>query len=176
MDNQGEALQTIEQKRATYALQKVRVQKNTPEYGQLVKGLTAMILTNGLGQALAFLLAKAGKEESGAAAATEGRQETSQRPTERDATDSRERKPEKQLYEDIGDWLVEQEIFPREQVQGEERDEKKQNNWLISRVVGCDRRKYRQATEEVLALLSWMSKFADALMAEGREGEQKNVS
>jgi CRISPR-associated protein Cmr5 len=65
------AQQTTQQKRATDAYNKVeqikalRDDKIKKEYGSLVRGLPAMILTDGLGQALAFLLAKA-KEETNA--------------------------------------------------------------------------------------------------------------
>lgn len=62
--------QTLEQERAGYALRRVREaladarKRDDPakflrEYGSHVKRLPAMILTNGLGQALAFFLAKA---------------------------------------------------------------------------------------------------------------------
>lgn len=69
--------QTLEQKRAKYALQIVMKQKDTGNaegYGRHVRKLPAMILNNGLGQALAFLLAD-GKE------------------------------PSKKLYEDMQEWL-----------------------------------------------------------------------
>ncbi len=57
--------QMLQQKRATDAYNRVEEIKALPEekvkkeYGSLVRGLPAMILTDGLGQALAFLLAKA---------------------------------------------------------------------------------------------------------------------
>lgn len=57
--------QTLQQKRATDAYNKVEQikalgdEKLKKEYGSLVRGLPAMILTDGLGQALAFLKAKA---------------------------------------------------------------------------------------------------------------------
>ena len=58
---------TLEQKRATFALAAIEREKAKPngreDYGRHVKKLPAMILNNGLGQALAFLLAD-GKEPS----------------------------------------------------------------------------------------------------------------
>lgn len=62
--------QTTQQKRATDAYNKVeqikalRDDKVRKEYGSLVRGLPALILTDGLGQALAFLLAKAKEEDN----------------------------------------------------------------------------------------------------------------
>lgn len=55
---------TLGQKRSEFALLKVlNVDKSlTPKFDKLVLGLPAMILQNGLGQTLAFLLAKATKE------------------------------------------------------------------------------------------------------------------
>ncbi len=55
--------QTKEQKRAKYAWECVEEAQSTlsekaSEYGQLARGLPALIQTNGLGQTLAFLLAK----------------------------------------------------------------------------------------------------------------------
>lgn len=51
---------TLEQQRAKYALKAVNSQKDrkeAAEYGRHIRRLPAMILNNGLGQALAFLLA-----------------------------------------------------------------------------------------------------------------------
>jgi len=52
--------QTLEQQRAKYALDVVNEQKgkkSAEDYGRFVRRMPAMILNNGLGQALAFLLA-----------------------------------------------------------------------------------------------------------------------
>ncbi|MCM8816031.1 MAG: type III-B CRISPR module-associated protein Cmr5 [Candidatus Omnitrophica bacterium] len=57
-------LKTLEQKRAEFAFQKVNEVKKEDkkgEYKSLVRGFPAMILQNGLGQALAFLRAKGEK-------------------------------------------------------------------------------------------------------------------
>jgi CRISPR-associated protein Cmr5 len=54
---------TLEQQRACYALECIRGHEKdraAKEYGSLVRGLPSMVLQNGLGQALAFLLARAG--------------------------------------------------------------------------------------------------------------------
>lgn len=59
------AQQVLQQRRAAnaynrvYEIKSLRDEKIKKEYGSLVRGLPAMILTDGLGQALAFLLAKA---------------------------------------------------------------------------------------------------------------------
>jgi CRISPR-associated protein Cmr5 len=83
--------QTLEQKRAKYAMDAVNKQKEgeDPEsYGRHVRRMPAMILNNGLGQALAFLLADA-----------EGEGKT----------------PSMKLYKDIETWLCgsESDDYPR---------------------------------------------------------------
>lgn len=76
--------QTLEQKRAKYALDAITKakendrEKNGEGYGRHVRKLPAMILNNGLGQALAFLLADAEKDKQ---------------------------KASYQLYTDLNDWL-----------------------------------------------------------------------
>ncbi|MFQ3568279.1 MAG: type III-B CRISPR module-associated protein Cmr5 [Aggregatilineales bacterium] len=53
--------QTLQQRRASSAYQQVEsvgAKSHKSEYGSLIRGLPAMIQTDGLGQSLAFLLAK----------------------------------------------------------------------------------------------------------------------
>ncbi|MBW1973516.1 MAG: type III-B CRISPR module-associated protein Cmr5 [Deltaproteobacteria bacterium] len=59
-------MQTIGQQRAKYALNKLKDIKNNEQkdYTQNVKGIPAMILQNGLGQALAFLASRTKTEEN----------------------------------------------------------------------------------------------------------------
>lgn len=57
---------TLEQKRASSALKQIQAllkENNYGNYLSYVKALPATIITNGLGQALAMLLAKAGKDK-----------------------------------------------------------------------------------------------------------------
>lgn len=56
---------TLEQKRADFALRKTRglSQADAGNYASLVNGFPATILTDGLGQSLATLLAKSSKEK-----------------------------------------------------------------------------------------------------------------
>lgn len=73
---------TLEQDRAVYALEVVRrhLDRGDPaRYATLVRGLPAMVLQNGFGQALAYLLADA----------------------EGDA-----KKPSRSFYDELQDWLV----------------------------------------------------------------------
>ena len=75
---------TLEQKRALYALNTIRAHERKGKgyrdtYLTVVRGLPGMILQNGLGQALAFLLARAEGKRQG---------------------------PEYQLYTELQTWLV----------------------------------------------------------------------
>lgn len=74
---------TLEQKRANFAMKAIKEQqekKNTAkDYATKVRGLSTMVLQNGLGQALAYLLADANGERS---------------------------KPSYKVYTLLNDWLV----------------------------------------------------------------------
>ncbi|QDT31142.1 type III-B CRISPR module-associated protein Cmr5 [Thalassoglobus polymorphus] len=81
---------TRDQRRAQHALSKVREvpDKLQSDYQTLVKGFSATIVTNGLGQACAMLLAKA---------------------ENKDASNSAHRR----LYEHLSDWLLtEAKVYP----------------------------------------------------------------
>ncbi len=86
---------SLEQKEALFALQCVgRIRsKNNKElesnYFIQIKRFPAMVLTNGLGQSLAFLLARTDKNSS-------------------------ESSGHKALYNDIAKWLVANDIYPKE--------------------------------------------------------------
>jgi len=77
---------TLEQQRAEYALKSVTGFKGneTEKYRTLIKKLPAMILNNGLGQALAFLLADA---------------------------EGKNNKPSWRLYECLQKWIIQQGIY-----------------------------------------------------------------
>lgn len=92
-DHQPQERQTLDRRRAAFAygaVGRARTHFNKPAdldgYATLVKGISAMILQNGIGQAAAFLMSK-----------TKG------------AGDG----PHAVLLEQIGEWLVERKIFDR---------------------------------------------------------------
>jgi CRISPR-associated protein Cmr5 len=53
---------TLAQERAAFALEEVKKVHGTDKFDKLVAGLPAMILQNGFGQTMAFMLAKASKD------------------------------------------------------------------------------------------------------------------
>ena len=130
--------QTLEQKRALYALDVIQRHstrgddKYKRRYGTLVRSLPSMILQNGLGQALAYLLADAGKSE--------------------------EEKPALALYRELQEWL-------RGPKDGETRPERVYPDGdLIQALMQGSRFDYRRAQEASLALFAWTRKFADAYL------------
>jgi CRISPR-associated protein Cmr5 len=133
----AELARTLEHERAAFAYEKVKRCKGEnvdyrKKYATHVRSLPTMVLQNGLGQALAFLLADA-----------EGNQT-----------------PSIQLYSELQDWLCGTPISgwqERVYAEGE----------LIERLIQGSRADYQRAQQSVLALLSWMRKFADAYLPKG---------
>lgn len=76
-------MKLLSQKRATYALGRVQEAGKDHKYARLCRDLPAMLLQNGLGQSLAFLLSKGGGMSD------EGDEKAAQR-----------------LYADISGWLI----------------------------------------------------------------------
>lgn len=115
--------QTLQQERAKHAYARVNVLETVPparqkKYGSLVRGLPAMIQTDGLGATLAFLQAK-GEEHHLYA------------------------------YSHLGDWLTQPEQFD---FKGD------LLAWLLNQSTSV----YRQVTNETLAYLVWLKRFAEA--------------
>lgn len=101
-----------------------------------------MIKTNGLGQALAFLLAK------------------EEQPPDRVRTGI-PRQAEGHLYKHLEEWLMDERCpvpWPQT-VRGKP---------LLLAVIGVDSDVYRQASREALAYLSWLKRFAEASFGQER--------
>src|SRR3989304_8979226 len=94
------------------------------EYASVVKSAPVMILTNGLGQALAFIISKSKSKEYSL------------------------------LYDHLNKWLSGNVVW----TQSEDI-----SNDLIERVINEKSQGYRMATEEALAILAWVKRFATAL-------------
>jgi CRISPR-associated protein Cmr5 len=94
------------------------------EYRSIVLKFPTLIITNGLGQSIAFLKAKGKNDNS---------------------------KPEEKLYRDIEGWL--DRCF-QWNVKGE----------LIEKIITLPSDKFRLVTAETLSYLSWLKRFADAVL------------
>lgn len=131
------ASQTLDQRRAAHAWEAIQQLRANPkqsqreEYAGEAKKLPIRIMTSGLGQALAFLLAKA-----------------------------KDKKPNlRQLHDDLTDWTLQ-----HRGIRGAVRQS------LLGSVIQGDSDFLRQATDEVLAYLQWLNRFAEAELRDERAG------
>jgi CRISPR-associated protein Cmr5 len=151
------------QQRARYALEKIEAVKKEPyaaAYGRLVRRLPAMVLHNGLGQALAFLLS----DDKGG---INGRLEAGRWRLPKETASA-----SGWLYWHLEEWLCGEpdENHPRRVYSKTPTNEKGVwQNQLITQLMDSDRNCYLQAQQEALALLQWMRRFADAFLP--KEGE-----
>ena len=137
--------QTIEQRRAAYALGEInRLLQNTEmnrgEFRSYAKALPAMIHMNGLGQALAFCCAKG--QGTGRGCEAYG-----------------------SLYRIVGQWLTRDD----QPLKPEAADENRPSNGrpdALQCITEVDMYHYRVAQAEALALMEWVRKFATAYMVD----------
>ena len=128
----------LEKGRAEFAYQKVlEVSKLNKElqkdYRSYVRKLPQMILSNGLGQTLAFVYSKKKKGNA-----------------------------YEFIYDQISQYLESENTM---------RISKEKGRDLVEWVIGLDSIQYRYATEEVLAFLNWLRRFAEGMIEEEKEGE-----
>lgn len=97
------------------------------EFGRLTKNLPTRILASGLGQALAFLLAKG----------------TGEKPTEL-------------LLQHLGDWLLDKRWNPASTSIPPKPVE------LLKKIIRTDAMYLRRTTDEAIAYLQWLKRFAEA--------------
>jgi len=123
-------IKSKEQERAKKAWEMVKSIPNNiiENYASLVKSVPVMILTNGLGQTLAFIVSKSETEEY------------------------------KLIYEHLSKWLSDNVVWTKSDHISDD---------LIERVINEKSQGYRMATEEALAFLAWVKRFATALSKEG---------
>lgn len=126
---------TLDQRRARHAWDAVarirndsKARPSASSYAREAKRLPVRILTAGLGHALAFLDAKAGRDESANTA----------------------------LLRDVADWVLNKRENP------DSAADRPAPNALIERIVASDATFLQIATDEVLAYLQWLTRFAEA--------------
>ncbi|MEX1028027.1 MAG: type III-B CRISPR module-associated protein Cmr5 [Candidatus Paceibacterota bacterium] len=137
----AEAKPTLEQQRASFALQKIRdLQNGELDYGHYVSyvsALPATIVTNGLGQALTTLVAKAkGKAQE----------------------------PHRILFDHIAAWLSQRIDELQLRVPGNDFTQ------VIDLLMQADQRTYVRAQAEAMAFLNWLKQFSRAYLKE-KEGQ-----
>lgn len=125
-----------EQERAKKAWDLVNETPKTmiEKYASLAKSAPVMILTNGLGQTLAFFISK-----------SNGRNEYNL------------------LYNHLNKWLDDNIPWTPNEDRGDD---------LVEKVINEKSQIYRMATDESLAFLSWVKRFATALSPDEKEEDR----
>lgn len=136
---QGVSKKTIEQKRADFAFKKIGEVENKDstlqsEYRSRVRQLPSLIMTNGLGQAMAFLFSKRKKDKETA---------------------------DQVLYNHVSDWLTKE--APKVGIIKwiDENGNEIKENEILSYITKATSVVYRQATSEALIFISWLKRFAE---------------
>ncbi len=132
-------MQNLDQLRAAYSWEKVTKTKTAPkinfqEYTVLLKKLPALIATNGLGQAMAFLAGKAGADSRGEDGSVHGT-----------------------VLAQVGEWLYREEAPYRGPYAGHD------DPRLLQAIAVCDVLTYRRAHAEAMAIVNYLRTFAAAL-------------
>lgn len=128
-------LQTLEQRRAKQAWDDVQAVVNHPDgefkkrYGSLARRVPTLVLTNGLGQTLAFLLSKSKNNE-----------------------DNSEQNEHGLLFHQISNWTMSR-VAPGAK-----------DSDLLVWILNNNSDAYRLATVEALAYLTWLKRFAEAVL------------
>lgn len=125
---------TLDQRRASHAWQAIQGLRaldrtNADEYVREAKKLPVRIMTSGLGQALAFICAKAKDRKPGLA----------------------------RLHNDLTGWVI-----TKRPIRAAHPDS------LLQSIIDSDSHFLRRVTDETLAYLNWLNRFAEA---EGLPGE-----
>lgn len=128
---------TLELDRANHAWERVKEMKAQPKvrgrYGARVRDMGALIMTDGLGQSLAYLRAKGKSGQAG-------------------DNRSPEQAAHHLLFKHLSAWVL-------HALQAETTDP---NAHVLHQLLNNDQNFYRRATTETLAYLTWLKKFADA--------------
>lgn len=165
---------TSEQKRAEHALKKIKIfrasdqnqtsdKKRPPLYGNFrayVENLPALIVMNGLGQAMASELAMAriGEENAIGDQDFSDLAEVLQDLLKGESKRSADERAHEMLYLIVQDWLQKCGVYSNRED-------------LIDALVGGNQNKYVRAQAETLAYLEWLKKFSQAFLRKGGRGE-----
>ena len=119
------------------------------KYKSYVKKVSSMIVSNGLGQTLAFVLSKRQKLKK------------KDRQTYNPGSSENPKNAYDLIYQQLTEYMKSAHTARVRMPQNE--------NDLVKWVINCDSSKYRYITQEILAFLAWLKRFAEGLIEE--EGE-----
>lgn len=145
-------LRSLEQERAEFAYKKVLEVKRESQdvqgkYSSYVRSAPVLILTNGLGQALAFYLSK-----------LEALPDVNYKSISPQSFNKAERKAYAYLYKHIAEWLAE----------GRKSTSGKDPLRYYMETTGTEA---MVLTDETIALLNWLKRFAEAMLEKEENGE-----
>ncbi|MFQ3620260.1 MAG: type III-B CRISPR module-associated protein Cmr5 [Spirochaetales bacterium] len=143
-------MKSLSQKRADFTLEKVKSylntisQKDSKEFKSFVAGIPAMILQNGLGLTLAFLLSK---------------QETGKKTKHKEA------------FDEIKEWLTLKSDLTRPIFNSNTSLKNYTEADFLKFLNNLDQKDYRIVQQEVLSLLEWIKRYAAAFVLEEETNE-----
>jgi len=123
-----------------------RVGTEQKEFKSLVRNFPAMIMTSGLGQALAFLKAKNEKQHEDLCESVSKHEDPHKGLYE---SVSKHEGPHKDLYKFVSEWVSEK-IYA------------KKTGDVLPLIIESDSLHYRQALQETMDLATWLKRFAEA--------------
>jgi CRISPR-associated protein Cmr5 len=121
------------------------------KYKSYIRKLPAMILSNGLGQVLAFVLSKRQKDKN--------KKKAGSKENPKNAYDL--------IYGQLKAYLLSDSAI---RISSENKEELK-NKDLVEWIISLDSTEYRYITQEILAFLNWLRKFAEGLIEADEGGE-----
>jgi len=144
---------TMEQRRAKFAYDKVlEVKRSDPKtqekYNSYVKNAPVLILTNGLGQTLAFYLSKLEK-------LSENTEDIHYEEINPDREPSGDKRAYAYLYKHISEWLAQTVTDGQDPLMYYTRSSSLEAIRM---------------TEEAIAMLNWLRRFAEAMLKKEQEG------
>jgi CRISPR-associated protein Cmr5 len=122
------------------------------KYKSYVKKIPSMILSNGLGQTLAYVLSKKQKIKEGKLPGS--------RENPKNAYDL--------IYKQLTEYIISEHTTRITPDDKKELIEKKE---LVKWVIDLESSKYKYITQEILAFLNWLKRFAEGLIEVEEEGE-----
>jgi len=157
----------IEQGRARFAYDKVMEanqelgEQGAQKYKSYVRKLPMYIKTNGIGATLAFIKAKTRSNKEQGREQTKDAQDRGQ--PEAAGQEARKKADDGKvyacIYRQLGEWLRVKQLLPAEEKE------------LVVAVVSLRSPEYRIITNEVMAFLGWLSRFAEGMIEGEADGE-----
>lgn len=126
------------------------------KYKSYVKKIPSMILSNGLGQTLAFVVSKRQKPKK------------KDRQTHNPGLPENPKNAYDLIYKQLKKYMESEHTI---RITTKDKKELIEKNDFVEWIISCNSAKYRYITQEILALLNWLKRFAEGLIEGEEEGE-----